>query len=308
MKTNKLSAAIDLGTNSFILTVIDDENKTVLEKYKTVALGNEKEKLDIRIERAKKALKEFLDELEKLPLRSLYIFGTQFFRKNPEIFEIVLQDVQVDSLKARILSEKEEALFSYLSVELDEKIGISDPVVVDVGGGSVEIVFRESKTLHYQSLEIGAWQLTNKFVERFPIGREVMLEMRKYISEQLNNNQPTNGVIVGLGGTFVTLAAMYENKSLDSFRSLHNTKVPKNWLEETCENLFESTLDEIKKTPNLPTDRARIMPAGILLSLEILDRLSNKDYLIVSARGCRYSIAKYGFDLKALLSPQRGEQ
>jgi len=305
MKTGKLSAAIDLGTNSFILMVINKKDEIVLEKFETIALGDKKEELNIKIERAKKALRRFLNELEKISIEKLYIFGTQFFRKNPEFFEAILQDIQVNNLEAKILSEKEEALFSYFSVELDTKININNPVVVDIGGGSVEIIFKESKTIRYKSLEIGAWQLTNRFVKQFPIGNETMKKMRGFISKQLANNQVKDRTLIGLGGTFVTLAAMYKSRWFDSLEQLHNTKIPKDWIMKMREKLFEFTLDEIKKIPGLPEDRARIMPAGILLVSELLDRLSEKNHLVVSSKGCRYSIARYGFSLDAISSPRR---
>ncbi|MDI3473176.1 MAG: exopolyphosphatase / guanosine-5-triphosphate,3-diphosphate pyrophosphatase [Thermotogaceae bacterium] len=308
MISKKTSAAIDLGSNSFILTIVDENGELVFEKLITVAIANESEPLQIRIERARNVLNYFVEKLEKMNTERAYIFGTQFFRKNPDVFNSVVENVKDSGsvkINIKILSEKEEALMSYFSVKLDPVMSeIVSPVVVDIGGGSVEIVF-EGKSLNYKSLELGAWKLTNRFVEDFPIGFEIRKKMEDFVLQNLEIPDHIIGTLVGIGGTFVTLAAMFLKKDFDSFSKLNGTKVPRKWLVETVENLFKLDLEDIRKIKGLPAERAKIIPAGGLVVMILMEQFSKEDHFIVSSKGCRYSVARFGFDLESLLRRHR---
>ncbi|MCD6546886.1 MAG: hypothetical protein J7K69_09585 [Thermotogae bacterium] len=322
MGRKKFSAAVDLGTNSFILTVVDEKGKLIFERLITVALGNEDEKMDIRIERARDALKFFVEKLRRMSIERIHIFGTQFFRKNPGLFELILQGVEglkLDNAEFKILTEREEALFSYLSVKFDpDMYSIEAPLVVDIGGGSVETVFEVfggvSSNIEYHSFEMGVWKLTNRFISDFPIGQKIRRKMREFVMEHLDEKLPKNRDLVGIGGTFVTLANMFLKKSppFDSFDQLNNTRIPKMWLEKMNEKLFEFDLSKIEKIEGLPKDRAKIIPGGSLLVLTLLESFSKKDYFTVSSKGCRYSVAHFGFDLetpvRVLRTLQGGER
>jgi exopolyphosphatase/guanosine-5'-triphosphate,3'-diphosphate pyrophosphatase len=164
-------AAVDLGSNSFHLLVArrDHGELRVLDRIKDmVRLGGGLDAdglLDPAVqERAFASLARFGQRLRGIPQDNLRAVGTQTFRrmKNANAFLMVAETALGCSID--IIAGREEARLIYLGVIHGVAGDANRRLVVDIGGGSTELVIGEgSKPLEMESLQYGCVSLTRRF-------------------------------------------------------------------------------------------------------------------------------------------------
>lgn len=173
-------AAVDLGSNSFHLLVARREHGElrVIDRIKDmVRLGGGLDR-DGRLEqgvqdRAFECLARFGQRLRGIPPDNLRAVGTQTFRrmKNANAFLMIAETALGCSID--IIAGREEARLIYLGVTqgvpgLEER-----RLVIDIGGGSTELVIGEGlQPLEMESMQYGCVSLTRKFFGDGRISRE----------------------------------------------------------------------------------------------------------------------------------------
>jgi exopolyphosphatase/guanosine-5'-triphosphate,3'-diphosphate pyrophosphatase len=164
-------AAVDLGSNSFHLLVARREHGElrVIDKIKEmVRLGgglDEEGQLDPVIQdRAFACLARFGQRLRGIPVDNLRAVGTQTFRrmKNANAFLMIAETALGCSID--IIAGREEARLIYLGVTQGVSSQEGRCLVIDIGGGSTELVIGEGlKPLEMESLQYGCVSLTRRF-------------------------------------------------------------------------------------------------------------------------------------------------
>jgi exopolyphosphatase/guanosine-5'-triphosphate,3'-diphosphate pyrophosphatase len=164
-------AAVDLGSNSFHLLVARREHGElrVIDKIKEmVRLGgglDEEGQLDPVIQdRAFACLARFGQRLRGIPVDNLRAVGTQTFRrmKNANAFLMIAETALGCSID--IIAGREEARLIYLGVTQGVSAQEGRCLVIDIGGGSTELVIGEGlKPLEMESLQYGCVSLTRRF-------------------------------------------------------------------------------------------------------------------------------------------------
>jgi exopolyphosphatase/guanosine-5'-triphosphate,3'-diphosphate pyrophosphatase len=164
-------AAVDLGSNSFHLLVArrDHGELRVLDRIKDmVRLGGGLDadgRLDPAVQdRAFASLARFGQRLRGIPQDNLRAVGTQTFRrmKNANAFLMIAETALGCSID--IIAGREEARLIYLGV-IQGVAGHEDRrLVIDIGGGSTELVIGQgSQPLEMESLQYGCVSLTRRF-------------------------------------------------------------------------------------------------------------------------------------------------
>jgi exopolyphosphatase/guanosine-5'-triphosphate,3'-diphosphate pyrophosphatase len=164
-------AAIDLGSNSFHLLVArrDHGELRVLDRIKDmVRLGgglDTEGRLDPAVQdRAFASLARFGQRLRGIPQDNMRAVGTQTFRrmKNANAFLMIAETALGCGID--IIAGREEARLIYLGV-IQGVAGHEDRrLVIDIGGGSTELVIGEgAKPLEMESLQYGCVSITRRF-------------------------------------------------------------------------------------------------------------------------------------------------
>jgi len=239
------------------------------------------------------ALKHFCSLCQQEGVEEIACVGTNALRTAQDADAFIQQVRKECGISPRIISEEEEARLSYLSVQKDTLMP-QDAVVMDVGGGSTEYIFRREAgsigQLHTISLPLGAVRLTEQFLLHDPPSRDEVLKLRKEIEKALHRIPPTlEGALVGIGGTAVTLGAMHLD--LDDFdgEKIHALHLAVGELRDQVQTLQERDLEARKQIKGLPPDRADIILAGAMIILATMERL-HKDALHISTHGLRYGL------------------
>ncbi|MCS4503720.1 Exopolyphosphatase [wastewater metagenome] len=197
-------AAVDLGSNSFHLVVarVHDGHLTVLDRLREpvrLAAGLTAEKgLDTAArERALACLARFGQRLQPLPPEAVRIVGTNTLRSARAATAFVEEAEALLGHEIEVISGFEEARLIYLGVAHSLAEGGERRLVVDIGGGSTELVLGERLVPGYmESLHMGCVSFTQRF---FPDGRITRRAMEEARMAALMELEPVQGHFLARG-------------------------------------------------------------------------------------------------------------
>lgn len=257
---------LDLGSNSFIL-LVQEGGRTVLEEVYELGLRSvEDEEEAFRL--ASRVISQIKARFSDVPL---YAFGTAVFRERPVLFERILRTFD---LNGQILSEEDEAYFTYMSVDPNFERSIT---VFDLGGGSLEIVRKD----WFVSLPLGTHVLNRLFDLSLPNAPQ-FYEAVKHVESRLPDFESP----VGIGGSFVAIAAL-KNGAWD-LKTLDGIVLSQADVESVFERLKGNTLQQVRDWKVIPSGRERTIVAGCAVALAITKR----EPVTVSTKGFRHTLAR----------------
>ena len=300
----KRFAAIDIGTNTVLLLVVEMKRKgafRVLDDRaeitrlgegvdRTRRIGSEGE------ERTVEALKSYLARCRDLGVDEVVAAGTSALRdaQNAGNFKLRLQ--QELGLDLRLLSGEEEAAYSYLAVQRGLALEEKEVLVVDVGGGSTELIWGQAGALHRSiSLDLGSVRLTERFLTSDPVRDEEYAGLTGAVDgelETLRRRWQVTGrfhAMVGIAGTFTTLAAIEKRLRQYSHSQVHGSRLSRTEVRRQLRLFKAKSVAERRLIPGLEPKRADVILAGAAL----IDRIMaffRMDEVTVSDQGIRYGL------------------
>jgi exopolyphosphatase/guanosine-5'-triphosphate,3'-diphosphate pyrophosphatase len=175
MTASETVAAIDLGSNSFhmLVTQVTDGHVKVVDRMREMvrlAGGLDERNLltAVVMDRAIDCLQRFGQRLRSLPAGSVRAVGTNTLRKARNSAQFLARAEQALGHRIDIISGHEEARLIYLGVSHSLEDDGKRRLVVDIGGGSTELIL--GRTFHPQrmeSLHMGCVSMSLRF---FPDG------------------------------------------------------------------------------------------------------------------------------------------
>jgi exopolyphosphatase/guanosine-5'-triphosphate,3'-diphosphate pyrophosphatase len=291
--------AIDIGSNS-IRAIIADVAASgairVVDELKAAprlgaGLEETGELSDTSMRAAIDALARMATLARQLGARRLEAVATSAVRdarNGPTFLARVREDT---GLSVRLLDGEGEARLSFLSALAHFELGAGRAVVMDIGGGSLELALAADGLLeHLISLPFGAVRLTERYLRgggrRKDVARlrdDVRAELKKVLSKK----DWRGAQVIGSGGTFTNLAGIYSaRRGIQIARSVHGTRVPRVELEHVLDTLQEMTPAERLGVPGLNQGRADIIVAGLAVAAEVMSRVEGRE-VQVSAYGIR---------------------
>lgn len=216
----ELYSVIDIGSNTIRLVVyrVDSEGITAILNNKYTAglaayIGKDGAMAPEGIDRLTEIMAKFRDTVDLLPDCETFPFATASLR-NITNRETVIERVREETgFDIRVLSGYEEAMYDYHGAvrAMPDEQGL----LVDVGGGSTELVFfRSGRAVAARSVPLGSLSLFNKCVSGIiPTAGELAAmkaEARRALTDALpgpdgNTAQP----MCGVGGTARGALALY---------------------------------------------------------------------------------------------------
>jgi exopolyphosphatase/guanosine-5'-triphosphate,3'-diphosphate pyrophosphatase len=191
----------------------------------------------------------------------------------------------------RLLDGEAEARLSFLSALAHFELGTGRAVVMDIGGGSLELALSADGLLeHLVSFPFGAIRLTEQFLREGVKPRGVIAlrrAVRAGIRESISTRDWRGAQVIGSGGTFTNLAAIFSARRRGAAgRTVHGTSVPREEVERILHLLVGMTPAERQAVPGLNPGRADIIVAGLAAAAEVMARMEARA-LVVSAYGIR---------------------
>ena len=176
MKQQPILAAVDLGSNSFRLQVARVEGDQLymldgLREPVRLAAGLTPGKfLDAETQqRALVALGRFAERLRDLPREAVRAVGTNSLRVAKNAADFIPQAEHTLGFPIEVIAGREEARLIYLGVAHELPQSKHNRLVIDIGGGSTEVIIGNGLTpLKLESLYMGCVSFSNRF---FPDGK-----------------------------------------------------------------------------------------------------------------------------------------
>lgn len=287
-----LYAAVDIGTNSCRLLIAEMKNGELRPLYrdlKTTRLGEDLMRTGAikndALERTAAALSDFVKVIKGYGASKVGAAATSAAREasNADFFLSAVKEKA--GLNVEVISAAEEARLSYLGAVNSINFVKAKPVVVDIGGGSTEIIYYKDRELKDASIDVGAVRCTEKKSKP----TQIIKELQPVLDDV--NSLEDDIKLIGVGGTVTTLAAVHKELEVFDPEKIHNSVLSRDVVEKLFFDLFEMSWEERKRVPGLQPERADIIPAGALILLLILTYL-DVDSIIVSEADILYGMIR----------------
>src|SRR5258706_3010537 len=272
-----LIAAIDIGTNSLHMIVVrvraDLSFEIVDREKEMVRLGAGG--LDGRaltpeaMHAALRVLSKFRRLAESHRVDKIIAVATSAVREAENGGEFLHAVTDQTGVRARVISGTEEARLIHLAAVYG--VGSGDiAVVVDIGGGSVEITRGTGAAVERgRSFKIGVIRLTERFVKSDPLSarderklvRHIYADAGKYLDDiaRAGFNR-----VIGTSGTILSLGALAAEQPRDT-DALRNRRVSAKQIRRVKKQLLALTLDERLRVARLEPRRADLSVAAAVL-------------------------------------------
>ncbi|HEY2064655.1 MAG TPA: Ppx/GppA phosphatase family protein, partial [Gemmatimonadaceae bacterium] len=292
-------AAIDIGSNSvrqIVADVTPDGAITVVDEMKAAPrLGADLETTGVlgsaAIERAAEAIGRMATLARQLGAERIEAVATSAVRDATNARQFLARVRQEAGLEPRIIAGEDEARLSYRSALAHFDLGVGRTVVMDIGGGSLELALAADGVLdNLVSLPFGALRLAERYLQQGG-GLKALRRLRDEIRDPIRNALPSRdwrgSQLIGSGGTFTNLAGIYlARHGMLAARNVHATPVPRVDLEHIVDTLAAMTPDERRSVAGLNPERSDIIVAGLAVAAEVMARLEARE-LVVSRYGIR---------------------
>ena len=298
MKKTRI-AAIDIGTNSIrciiaeatkegSFKILDDEKATVRLGERLAMTGVISEEASIR---ALEAIQRFQKLVTGLNVEAVEAVATSAVRNATNGTALVTRLSKELGHNIRVISGEEEAELASTSALANFDMYGKRYAMVDIGGGSVEIVTAYGNHVEeFYSLDLGAVVMTDRFLPSDPIAEKEVRKLRSYIRGSLKRafggDKISVDSLIGSGGTFTAIGSMAMQMRKDNYVSVHGSEVFHAEVVHLLAMLIHKDLKERRTIPGLNQDRADIIVAGTVVLDEVM-RFFGANRVLVNERGIR---------------------
>ncbi|ACK69611.1 Ppx/GppA phosphatase [Gloeothece citriformis PCC 7424] len=286
-------AAIDIGTNSIHMVVVHIDPVipafTIIAREKdTVRLGDREPKTGeltreaiLRSIATLKRCKEFAHSLEADHIVAVATSATREAPNGENFLQLIEQEVGIG---VDLISGYEEARRIYLGVLSGMDFQSQPHIIIDIGGGSTEIILADSEDARFlSSTKVGAVRLTQDFVKSDPITETDFASLRAYVQGMLERPidelrtylQPGEEPrIVGTSGTIETLVTILALEKLGTVPSpLNGYQITRKEIKDMVKRFASMTYEQRLTIAGMSDKRAEIILAGSVVLLEAMTML-----------------------------------
>ncbi len=268
--TEEVYAALDLGSNSFhlMLARFKGSRLIVLDRVKEVVrlgagLGDDDALDDATMARGLAALRKMAERIRPLDKRYVRVVGTNTLRAAINADRFLERAERVLGVPINVISGIEEARLIYLGVARDFAPDQRTRLVVDIGGGSTELVLGRDRPLKLESCRMGCVSFAQRF---FTDG---VITPRRYEKALLAVRGELQGVVssfssdqfseaVGASGSVRAIERVLSGLGLN-----RNHVITAEGVELLAQRVAATGHCDLLDLPGLEPERRAIFPGGL---------------------------------------------
>lgn len=297
-------ATIDIGTNSVRLLIAQPIAlgntfylQPVVRELQVTRLGqgvNSTGKLARdAINRTCLVLRSFQEILQQYPVEQMVVIATSAVRDAVNRQEFVDAVKAITGWDVTILSGKDEAEASFLgacqAVRNLNLPGSADVLVMDIGGGSTELIHGRlsGEIIYGGTSQIGSVRMTEMAITQHPVSTEEMDNLRAVIRErasvlveQCSLSLSANPILIGVGGTITTLAALDLGLTVYDADKVTGFVLTKQRVAYWVEHLAKLTIVERAVLPGMSRGREDVIVAGAAIADGFMDLLGVEEIVV----------------------------
>lgn len=275
-------AAVDCGTNSTRLLVVDSEGRTLERLMRITRLGQgvdaDRRLRPEAVARVAAVLHEFRQVLERHGVERVRATATSAARDAVNVEELFDAAEAALGTRPELLGGLEEARLSFAGATADLPVGGPPLLVADIGGGSTELVVGVpgDEPIGSISLELGCVRLTERWFEHDPPQPEELanaLGEARDLLEDADRQVPELASaerLIGLAGTVSTVAAL--DLGLASYDSdkVHHHLLDRATIEDWFRTMAMGEREDRLGNPGLEEGRADVIVGGLCVLVALL--------------------------------------
>lgn len=288
-------AAIDCGTNSIRLLVadVDGDRKTdVHREMRVVRLGQGVDRTGElapeAIDRTRFALVDYRSTCRDLGVEATRMVATSATRdaRNGSDFRDMVQ--QVLGLAPDVVSGDEEAALSFDGATRGLDPADGPFLVMDIGGGSTELVLGTTSVEAGRSVDVGCVRLTERHLRDDPPTAAQVAAAEADIDaalELVRDSVPVEKACtaIGLAGSVTTVAALALDLPAYDAARIHLSRIAAAQVREVTDGLLAMSREERAALPVMHPGRVDVIGAGALVLATLVDRLALPEVLVSEA-------------------------
>ena len=287
-------AAIDIGTNSIHMIVVQvrpDLSFEVIDREKDmVRLGagglDGRNLTPTAMNAALQTLTKFRRLADTHKVDEIVATATSATREAENGGDFIAEVDRQTGIRIKVISGTEEARLIHLAAGYGVNVGGSTAVVVDIGGGSVEVTLGTATQMTLgKSFKTGVIRLTERFVKSDPLSGRDERRLLKYLNREMGAFLDQIAArkfdrVIGTSGTILSLGALASSGTGDRPEDLRNRRVSAKALHKLRKRLTEYNLEERLAMPGLDPRRADLSVAGSVLFDTIIRRLGAEEFTL----------------------------
>ena len=270
---------LDVGSNTVHLQVMDAHHgsaplafQSFKEEIRLAEFLTDKGELSVTgIDTLLRTLTRLKNEAKDIQLDDMLAFATSAIREatnSDEVLDAVNRETGID---LQVLSGADEARFTFLAVRRWVGWSAGDVLLLDIGGGSLEVATGEQENPVYSnSVMLGANRMTRQFLTGDPFTEKSLNKLREHIQLTLaplksdigDNSKRT---AIGTSKTFRTLRRIQQNYLPDLGSSL-----TRDGLKTIVPHLAKMTQTQRAGLPGVSASRAVQIVAGAIVAEETM--------------------------------------
>lgn len=285
-------AAIDIGTNSIHMIVVrvrPDMSFEVVDSEKTmVRLGAGGLEGRHLTDEAMNAGLEALTRFKKLAVArqcdEILAAATSAVREARNGGEFLARIEETTGIRAGVIAGEEEARLIHHAAVYGVDVGSGRAVVVDIGGGSVEITLGTGSAVHEaRSFKLGVIRLTERFIKSDPLSERDESRLAEYVLEEAGDfcdrlREGGFDRVIGTSGTILSLGTLAVAQAGGTIPTeVRNLRVPAKHIRRLRKELTARSLSERQVLPGMDAGRADLNVAGAVLLDTVLKRLGAEE-------------------------------
>lgn len=284
-------AAIDVGTNSTRLLAAEEQAdgfRSIDRRMIITRLGQGVGRTRLldpeAVERTLRVIADYAATCGELGIERLRVTGTSAVRdaRNKEAF---IEGVRrLTGQAPDVLSGEEEARATFLGV-LSDLPPQGDVLVVDIGGGSTELVVGAGTPSAMVSLDIGCVRMFEKYLASDPPSEEELVSLRHDVrsaiaSVKVDLSAPPGARMIGVAGTLSQLARLKTGSIVYDPDVTHHAVLSHGDVRRLVRRLESLPYEKRARVRGLEQGRVDVIIAGAEILLEVMEAFDAAEVLV----------------------------
>jgi exopolyphosphatase/guanosine-5'-triphosphate,3'-diphosphate pyrophosphatase len=290
-------AAIDVGTNSIRLLVAEPQASLFRDVDRRLTITRLGEGVDeskalapAALERSLACIADYAAICGDLAVEQLRITGTSAVRDALNRDELSSRIKRLTGSELEMLTGDDEARLAFLGATSDIPESGST-LLIDIGGGSTELVLGAVEPQQSLSLDIGCVRMQERYLHSDPPNTDELESLRAEVTKTLTGAKRLLEVdpgarFIGVAGTVTQLAALYSGLPVYDPEVTHHAVLTHGDIRRLARRLASLPLEQRRRISGLVPGRADVIVAGaeiLIAALEVFDMaevlVSEKDIL-----------------------------
>lgn len=286
-------AAVDCGTNSTRLLIVDRTGGAKVRDMRITRLGqgvDRSHRLQPEaVERTLDVLRDYRSKMDSEHVERARLVATSAVRDASDGPRFLQAASDIIGWDAELLSGDEEGRLSYAGATQGLPDDQGTTVVVDIGGGSTEMVVNRRDGIRSLSMDIGCVRLTERFLHGEPPPPDEVRAALAAIDAELDRatrvipelDGPDREIrMIGLAGSVSTLALLELGLERYDRDRIHHARLTRAAVTRWCRVLGAETVEQRARRAGLPEGRQDVIFGGALILERVMERLQQEECLV----------------------------